>query len=96
MTSVPFTFRIDEEIKLLLEKEAKIEDRSASNIVQRAVTDYLDAKAYKRECIREALLEAEKGEFISEEAIEAWMNSWGTENELPMPEPDVFLHKQTA
>lgn len=93
MTSVPFTFRMDVDTKTRLEKEAELEDRSASNIAQRAIERYLDAKAYKRECIREAIAEADKGIFISEEAMMAWMRSWGTDNELPPPEPDIFPDK---
>jgi predicted transcriptional regulator len=96
MTSVPFSFRIDPAIKARLEQEAKIEDRSASNIAQRAIADYLDAKEYKREAIREAIAEADKGVFISEEAMDAWINSWDTEKELPPPEPDIFPEKANA
>lgn len=37
-----------------------------------------------------ALAEADKGIFVSQETVDRWMESWGTENELPMPEPDIF------
>jgi hypothetical protein len=45
----------------------------------------------KRQLIRDAVLEAQKGVFVSQEAVHTWMDSWDTENELPMPKPDVFL-----
>ena len=51
-------------------------------------TDKLDA-------IREALAEADKGVFISAEAMHRWIESWGTPDELPPPEPDVFLPPKT-
>lgn len=44
----------------------------------------------KREQIKAALLEADKGVFISGEAVDKWIESWDTENELPPPEPDIF------
>jgi predicted transcriptional regulator len=45
----------------------------------------------RRRAIESAMEEAEKGEFISEEAMTAWFLSLGTHNELPEPQPDVFL-----
>ena len=43
--------------------------------------------------LREAEAEADKGAFISQEAMMRWMDSWNDdgEPELPMPEPDIFL-----
>jgi len=40
-----------------------------------------------REAIDEALAQVERGETISAEAVDAWLESWGTENELPPPRP---------
>jgi predicted transcriptional regulator len=36
----------------------------------------------------------DKGVFISGEAIDAWLASWGTDKTLPMPEPDIFPQAQ--
>jgi predicted transcriptional regulator len=44
----------------------------------------------KEEAIRAALIEAEKGEFISSEEMHCWIDSWGTESELPPPEADII------
>ena len=93
MPTTPFSIRIDIGVKAKLEQEARREDRSAGYIAQKAIEDYLDAKAYFREEMQAALAEADKGVFISEEAMDAWMMSWDTDNELPPPEPDVFLGK---
>ena len=38
----------------------------------------------------EAVAEADEGIFVSGEAIDRWLASWGTDKVLPMPEPDVF------
>jgi predicted transcriptional regulator len=53
----------------------------------------LSAKEYKRQALDEAAAEADKGVFISDEAMTAWVSSWGTENELPPPEPNIFPDK---
>jgi len=39
--------------------------------------------------IRSAVAEADEGVFISQEAMDAWVASWGTDAELPPPEPDI-------
>ena len=96
MTTVPFSMRMDQATKTRLEKQAAIEERSAAFLVQKVVADYLDAKDYERKVFDEAFKEADKGIFISGEAVHRWMESWGTENELPMPEPDIFPANKKA
>ncbi len=93
MATHPFSIRLEPVLKARLEAEAARTERSAGFVIQKAVDEYLDAKEYKREAIREAVLEADKGVFISEKAMDAWVEAWGTQRELPMPEPDVFLAK---
>ena len=55
---------------------------------------YLNGKDYERKIAEEAFAEAEKGIFVSGEKVHAWMESLGTENELPFPEPDIFPDKK--
>ncbi|MEM5473487.1 hypothetical protein WNZ14_17280 [Hoeflea sp. AS60] len=90
MGTVPFTLRLEEELKTSLEAEAKLEDRSAAYLATRAIKMMLDAKVAKRRLIEDAIVEADKGAFVSQEAMNAWFQSLGTSNELPEPEPDVF------
>ena len=52
--------------------------------------DESDAKA---RMIRDAVAEADKGAFVSEDAMTTWFESLETENELPEPEADVFLQR---
>jgi len=93
MSTIPFTMRLDEDIKRELEAEAKLADRSASYIATKAIKELLERKARKRQIIQEAIAEADKGAFISEEKMTEWFESLGTDNELPEPEPDVFLNR---
>ena len=93
MSTVQLSVRMDPGIKARLENEARIEDRSASYIIQKALDQYLTAKEYKRRALEEAVAEADKGIFISDEAMTAWVMSWDTDNELPPPEPDIFPSK---
>jgi len=94
MATVPFTFRLDEEIKLRLEEEARADERSASYIASRAIKQYLDSRKYERLAIEEAVNEAEKGVFISSKSMRTWIASWGADDELAPPKPDVFLKEK--
>jgi len=91
MSTVPFTFRIETELKKSLDLEAQAEDRSSSYLASQAIKMLLELKEEKKKAIERAVLEADKGSFVSQEAVHKWMNSWDTENELPKPKADIFL-----
>ena len=90
MASVPFPLRLEPELKDRLEAAAENEDMSAVDMVSTAIEAFLDVREFKRAEIKAALIEADKGIFISQEAMHRWMDSWGTDNELAPPEPDIF------
>jgi predicted transcriptional regulator len=96
MATQPFSMRLDAQVKKRLQKEAKLRKRSAGFIVQQALEEYLKGKDFERRMAEEAFVKAEKGVFISGEKVHAWMESLGTENELPFPEPDIFPGKTPA
>ena len=93
MSGTPFSLRLAPDIRSRLESEAKILDRSASYVATKAIESFLDGRAERRRMLEAAVAEADKGVFISSEAMNAWMDSWDTDHELPPPEPDVFLKK---
>lgn len=90
MTSATFSMRMDARTKSALEAEAKRRDRSAAYVAQKAIEDFLDRQSYKQESLLAAIEEADKGVFISEEAMDKWIDSWDTDEELPPPQPDIF------
>ncbi len=89
MATERLSLRIDADLKKSLELEAKREERSASYLAVKAIEAMLRSRAEKRVAIRSAVVEAEDGVFISQEAMDAWVASWGTETELLPPEPDI-------
>lgn len=93
-TSIPFSIRLDSEIKDLLDTEAKREDRSASYLAVEAIKNYLEARKTERQVIQAAIEKADRGEFVSSESVRTWFASLGTDNELPKPKADVFLNKK--
>ena len=91
MPSVPFSVRLDEDVKAALEEAAKQEDISASQLAQKAIKRHLEERAAYADMLDAAVAEADKGVFVSGEKVLEWVAGWGSENELPRPEPDVFL-----
>ena len=84
-----FSVRLPDEVKSQLDDLAALTKRSRSFLVQEAVTSYVnDRAAYLRD-IDQALASAASGVGHSGAQIFDWMESWGTDDELPSPSPDI-------
>jgi predicted transcriptional regulator len=81
---------LDEATQERLQAEARRQDQSEVDLASDVIRNYLDRQDYKRQAIEAAVAEADKGVFISGEAMHRWIESWDTDNELPPPEPDIF------
>jgi predicted transcriptional regulator len=92
MTTPRVTMRLEPELKTWLETEAKRQDRSVAYVAKEAIRSLKDRTEAKAKIVQEAVVEADKGVFISEERMGAWLDSWNTDDELPSPEPDIFRH----
>jgi predicted transcriptional regulator len=93
MSNARFSLRLEPDLKDWLEQEAKRKDRSAGYVAIEALQNYRQDVEAKRLMIEAAMAEADKGEFVSEEAMTTWFLSIGTAHELPEPEADVFLKR---
>lgn len=96
MTGSPFSVRLAPETKAKLEKWAEKQNRPVSFLVQRALESYVeDLEQFDRSMV-EAEAELDKGVFTSWEKVKSWMDSWDKDNELPMPEPDIYRKAKSA
>ena len=59
-------------------------------IHSKMITNVTEHNAWKIGALKRAKSEAEKGEFISHQAMGEWVNSLGTKNELSAPDADIF------
>jgi len=85
--SVTLTVRIPREHLERLRDMAKVTGCSKSELASEALADYLAAWEWRQEVIREAVAEADAGaKMIPHEDVVAWIESWGTANELPRPQ----------
>jgi RHH-type rel operon transcriptional repressor/antitoxin RelB len=87
MASETFTVRVDTNIKKRLEKLAKSTGRTRSFLTVEAISEYLDANEWQIAGIKDAIASIKQEGMIAHEDMEAWVNSWGTESELPPPKP---------
>jgi predicted transcriptional regulator len=88
-----FSMRIPDELKKSLEAISQISHRSQSQIATKALAEYVQKNEWKLKAIQEAKKQADKGVFISQKAISDWLDSWGSENELEAPVPDIFSNQ---
>jgi predicted transcriptional regulator len=89
MGTTPYSIRLDDDLRKSLEKEAALEDRPPAQLAVRAIRSMLEAKAAKRAAINAAVADADQGKFISADAMNAWIDTWDSDNELPTPKADI-------
>ncbi|MBS3651233.1 ribbon-helix-helix protein, CopG family [Pseudaminobacter sp. 19-2017] len=91
MGEVPLSLHVPAQLKEELEQEARLLKMSESKVAERAIEAYLNLQAHKRDVIAAAAKEADKGVFISSEAILEWMKRLESDINAPAPAPDVIL-----
>ncbi|MFZ5996327.1 MAG: CopG family ribbon-helix-helix protein [Nitrospirota bacterium] len=87
MGTTTLTIRIDEKTKNRLEKLAQATDRTMSYLVSSTIERILDEEEWQIGEIRKRVRIANSPDaaFVSHEEIEAWLKSWGTEEETEPP-----------
>ena len=87
-TSTTLTLRIDSELREQLDHLASSTNRSKSFLAAEAIRLFIRTNAWQVEAIKKAVHQADNGgPFVSHDQVDAWVNSWESENELPRPEP---------
>jgi RHH-type rel operon transcriptional repressor/antitoxin RelB len=59
--------------------------RSKSDLAAEAIEAYVDLNEWQVAGIKQAMASLDRGEAIAHESVRAWVESWGTETELPKP-----------
>ena len=79
------TVDLPTEIEARLDRLASTTSVSKSRLAADAIAAYLDEQEHQLERIREGLADAKAGRVTSHEEVVRWLDSWGSENELPPP-----------
>ena len=72
------TLRLDDEVKIKLEKLAESTHRSRSFLAAEAIKAYVDSNEWQVAEIHQALKEADAGDFASQDEVNAVVNKWRT------------------
>ena len=85
--STELTLRLRPELLASLDELAGATRRSRLELAEEALAQYLEVQRWQIGGIRAAIEEADRGEpGIQHERVTAWIDSWGTDDELPPPE----------
>ena len=72
------TLRLDDEVKIKLEKLAESTHRSRSFLAAEAIKAYVESNDWQIAEIHQALKEADAGDFASQDEVNAVVNKWRT------------------
>jgi RHH-type transcriptional regulator, rel operon repressor / antitoxin RelB len=77
--------RLKPEIKKRLAKLAKSSGRSSNFLISDAVESYVADQERMLAEMRQADRQVKSGHYVKQEDMKAWLLSWGTDHELPLP-----------
>ena len=83
--SATLSIRLKPETKKRLAKLAKTSGRSSNFLIADAVESYVADQERMLAEVRQADRQVKSGHYIKNEDMKAWLLSWGTEHELPVP-----------
>jgi predicted transcriptional regulator len=83
--SSTLSIRLKPETKRQLAKLAKASGRSSNFLISDAVESYGADQEKMLAELRRADHQAKSGHYIRHEDMKAWLLSWGTDHELPLP-----------
>jgi len=89
MASTVLSVRVPKELKEQLEYLSRSTKRSKAYLATEALGHYVKKNAWRAKELHEAIAEADKGLFVSHEAMIEWADSLGAGKELAPPRPDV-------
>jgi len=83
--SATFSIRLKPETKKRLARLAKASGRSSNFLIADAVEVYVSDQERMLGEVRQADRQVNSGHYIKNEDMKAWLLSWGTDHELPVP-----------
>ncbi len=77
--STTMTIRLEPELKERLDQLAEATNRSKSFLAAEALRDYVEINEWQIHEIREAIKEADDGDFASDQAVNETLGKWGVD-----------------
>lgn len=85
-----FSIRLPDDLRAEIDRIAEATQRSRAFIIKEAVEAYIAEQRAYDQAIQEALVEANKGVFVSGKRVQQWLRDLQNDPNTPEPEPDVF------
>ena len=82
------TVRLQPDVEQSLQAMAGVLHRSKSWLINQALREFIERQEQEKQRWQETLQAMEsvaQGRVASGETVHAWLNSWGSSNELPPP-----------
>jgi RHH-type rel operon transcriptional repressor/antitoxin RelB len=95
MASTVLSVRVPEELKEQLDYLSRSTKRSRAYLAAEALGDYVKRNAWRAQELHAAIKEADKGIFVSHEAMVEWADALGATNEIAPPKTDVRKANKT-
>ncbi|NVK30103.1 MAG: hypothetical protein HWE20_03805 [Gammaproteobacteria bacterium] len=89
MATHPFTTRIDTKVLNDLKFLGSAMNKTPSSIAAECIREEVSIRAERLRRMQASELEAADGQFVSAEAVNEWLLSLGSTNELPVPKADI-------
>lgn len=86
MAQTPILVSLDEAVQARLAALAQERQQAVSDVVAEVITTYLSPESWEYKHIEKGVTELKAGKGVSNERVGKWLDSWGTENELPPPQ----------
>ncbi len=83
--SASLSIRLKPETKKRLAKLAKTSGRSSNFLISDAVESYVADQERLMAEVSQADRQVKSGHYVRDEDMKAWLLSWGTKHELPVP-----------
>lgn len=77
--STTMTIRLEDDLKQRLDQLAEATNRSKSFLAAEALREYVELNEWQIHEIREAIKEADDGDFASDQTVNETLNKWGVD-----------------
>jgi len=85
MPNTSILVQLDSAVQARLAALAEDRRQPVSDVAAEVISMHFAPDSWEHKHIRSGIAELEAGEGISNERVMEWLDSWGTENELPAP-----------
>jgi predicted transcriptional regulator len=83
MPQTTIVVRLEPAIQARLAALAEDRRKPVSEVAAEVITTFFALDNWERQHLGAGMAEPEEGEGVSNERVMEWLDSWGTENELP-------------